>query len=63
MVDNNRFLTWKKVVRVRGCTKIVAGNASLASSLMEWETCEHENGLYRPSASEIAGPHYQEQLG
>ena len=34
------------------------GDARTASGLVECKSWEHENWLYRPSASETAGAHY-----
>ena len=63
VVDNNRYLTLKKDVRFRGWTKIVEGDASSASGLVQCEAWEDEHWLCRPSASETAGARYQEWLG
>ena len=58
VVDNDAYLPRKKKVLFRGLIELVDSDASPASCLVEWESCEDDNWIYRPSASETAGAHY-----
>ena len=62
MGDNKWYLTRKKKVRFRGWTEIVEGDTSTASGLVEYESWQDTNSLYRPGASETAGASYQQWL-
>ena len=60
VVDSDGFLTLKKEVRFRGWTAIVERDGSTASVLVECESWENENWLYRPSVDETAGTRFKE---
>ena len=63
VLDNNGFHVLKKEVRFQGWTEIAECDASAASGLVESETWEDENCLYRPSVGETAGTRYKQWLG
>ena len=60
MVDNNGFLTLKKEVPFRVCTEVAEWDASTASGLLECESWENENFVYRPGVRKTAGARYKE---
>ena len=62
VLDNNGFLTRKREVRFQGWTDIAVCDASTASGLVQFEPCEDDNWLYRPSLSETADARYKEWL-
>ena len=62
VVDHNVFLTLKKEVRFQGWTEITECDASTASGLVQCETWQDENCLYRPSVGEAAGIRYKQWL-
>ena len=54
-VENDSVLTLRKEVRFRGWTAIAHCDASTASGLVESESSQYENWLYRPSVGETVG--------
>ena len=62
VVDNDVVLTLKNEVRFRGWTEIAECDTCTASGLVDCESWQDENWLYRPSVGETAGAHYEEWL-